>query len=79
MSIDQARRAFLTLSLARLVTQQRKLSLEMVAIRRLRLELAVKGLARVPTVREDGRSGFKTTTDSVSRNRRRQWSVGNRA
>jgi hypothetical protein len=42
MSIDQARMAFLALSLAQIATQHHKLSLEMATIRGMRRELAVK-------------------------------------
>jgi hypothetical protein len=47
MSIDQARMAFLALSLAQIATQQQKLSLEISTIRKMRRELAMKGSARV--------------------------------
>ena len=47
MSIDQARKAVLALSLAQIATQQHKFSLEMATIRGMRRELAVKGSARV--------------------------------
>jgi hypothetical protein len=47
MSINQARSAFLTLSLAQIVAQRQKLSLEMATIRAMRRELAVKGSAQV--------------------------------
>ncbi len=36
MSIDQVKKAFLDLSLARIATQQHKLSMEMTTIRRMR-------------------------------------------
>jgi hypothetical protein len=43
VSIDQARQAFLALSLTHLATRQHKLSLEMATVRRMRRQLAVKG------------------------------------
>lgn len=44
---DQARQAFLAFSLAEIVTQHHKLSLEMATIRGMRRKLAMKSLAQV--------------------------------
>ena len=46
-SIDQAKQTFLTLSLAQIVAQHHKLSLEMAVIRGMRHKLTMKDLAQV--------------------------------
>ena len=46
-SIDQANQTSLTLSLAQIVAQHHKFSLEMAAIRAMRDKLAMKNLAQV--------------------------------
>jgi hypothetical protein len=69
MSIDQARSDLLTLSLAQIVTQHQKLSLEMATIRGMRRELAVKGSAQVQKTaavrRIEKRLGSRTERKSM--------------
>ncbi len=47
MSVDQARMAFLALSLVQVAAQLHKLSLEMATIRAMKRELAVKGSSHI--------------------------------
>ena len=46
-SIDQAKQTFLTLSLAQIVAQHHKFSLEMAVIREMKHKLAIQNLAQV--------------------------------